>query len=177
MKRRSVLVVVLVLVAAFVVGAEGAGSSAPKLKVHRSKALSYALRSERGGAIQFLPNGALVPSLSGGVVVSATEILNESALMDSMSSQSASPMASGFARSSSGCSNSYSGSEGPTNVRANQECGLRRQAEEQVAVNPADANNIVVGQNDSRVGFNQTGVDWSLNGGRTGETTQYQPGS
>ena len=167
MKRRSVLVVVLVLVAAFVVGAEGAGSSAPKLKVHRSKALSYALRSEQGGTIQFLPNGSLVPSLSGGVVVSATEILNESALMDSMSSQSASPMSSGFARSSSGCANSYSGSGAPTNVRANQDCGLRRQAEEQVAVNPADADNIIVGQNDSRVGFNQTGVDWSLNGGRT----------
>jgi hypothetical protein len=164
MKRRTVLVVVLVLIAAFVVGNGGAGSSAPN--PHRNKALSYALRSEMGGKIQFLPNGAPVPSLSGGVVVSATEILNESGTMNSVSPQSASSLSPGFTRSSSGCANSYSGSGAPTNVRANQDCGLRRQAEEQVAVNPADAGNIVVGQNDSRVGFNQTGVDWSIDGGR-----------
>jgi len=54
-----------------------------------------------------------------------------------------------------------------TNPRTNQDCTLRRQAEEQVAVNPLDPNNIIVGQNDSRVGFNHCGFDYSLNGGAT----------
>jgi hypothetical protein len=163
MKRRTVLVVVLILVAAFVVGNGGAGSSAPN--PHRNKALAYALRSEMGGTIQFLPNGAPVPSLSGGVVVSATEMLNDSASI-AVSSSSMSSLSPGFTQTSSGCANSYSGADAPTNVRANQDCGLRRQAEEQVAVNPADPRNVVVGQNDSRVGFNQTGVDWSVDGGK-----------
>jgi hypothetical protein len=62
-----------------------------------------------------------------------------------------------------GCANRGS----VTNPRANQDCTLRRQAEEQIAVNPIDPNNIVVGQNDSRVGFNHCGFDYSLDGGST----------
>ena len=42
---------------------------------------------------------------------------------------------------------------------------MRRQAEEQVAVNPLDPSNIIAGQNDSRVGFNHCGFDYSLDGG------------
>lgn len=51
------------------------------------------------------------------------------------------------------------------NVRANQDCSYRRQAEEMIAYNPADPNNLLVGQNDSRVGFNQCGIDFSLDNG------------
>ena len=52
-------------------------------------------------------------------------------------------------------------------VRVNQDCTLRRQAEEVVAVNPTNQLNIIVGQNDSRLGYNHCGFDWSVDGGRT----------
>ncbi|HZT92078.1 MAG TPA: sialidase family protein [Gaiellaceae bacterium] len=52
------------------------------------------------------------------------------------------------------------------NERVNQDCTYRRQAEEDITYNAADPNNIVAGQNDSRVGFNQCGIDFSTNNGR-----------
>jgi hypothetical protein len=55
---------------------------------------------------------------------------------------------------------------GRTNVRVNQDCTFRRQAEETIRYNPADPSNLLAGQNDSRVGFNQCGIDWSLNNGK-----------
>lgn len=51
------------------------------------------------------------------------------------------------------------------NKRANQDCTYRRQAEEEQVYNPADPNNLVGGQNDSRVGYNQCGIDFSTNNG------------
>ena len=62
-----------------------------------------------------------------------------------------------------GCANRGS----VTNPRVNQDCTLRRQAEEQVAVNPTDPTNVIAGQNDSRIGFNHCGFDYSLNRGVT----------
>jgi hypothetical protein len=52
-------------------------------------------------------------------------------------------------------------------VRVNQDCSLRRQAEEVVAINPTNQFNVIVGQNDSRLGYNHCGFDWSADGGRT----------
>ena len=51
------------------------------------------------------------------------------------------------------------------NVRVNQDCTFRRQAEEDITFNPADPGNLVGGQNDSRVGFNQCGFDYSTDNG------------
>jgi hypothetical protein len=65
-----------------------------------------------------------------------------------------------------GCSNSFQGG-GTRNIRVNQDCSLRRQAESAIAINPTDPNNIIVGQNDSRVGFNRCGYDFSFDGGNT----------
>jgi hypothetical protein len=53
------------------------------------------------------------------------------------------------------------------NVRVNQDCSLRRQAEEVIAVNPTDPNNLIAGQNDSVIGFNHCGYDYSFDGGKT----------
>src|SRR5690349_19084549 len=53
------------------------------------------------------------------------------------------------------------------NVRANQDCTFRRQAEELIKINPIDANNIIAGQNDSRVGYNKCGFDYSFDAGKT----------
>jgi len=55
---------------------------------------------------------------------------------------------------------------GGRNVRVNQDCTFRRQAEEEITYNPVNPNNLVGGQNDSRVGFNQCGIDFTLDGGR-----------
>jgi hypothetical protein len=51
------------------------------------------------------------------------------------------------------------------NVRVNQDCSFRRQAETDITFNPADPTNLLAGQNDSRVGFNQCGIDWSTDSG------------
>lgn len=55
--------------------------------------------------------------------------------------------------------------KGKGNERVNQDCTYRRQAEEDITYNPADPTNLTAGQNDSRVGFNQCGVDWSTDQG------------
>jgi hypothetical protein len=62
-----------------------------------------------------------------------------------------------------GCSNRNANA----NVRVNQDCGYRRQAEEVIAVNPIDPNNLIAGQNDSRIGWNHCGADYSFDGGHT----------
>jgi len=67
-----------------------------------------------------------------------------------------------------GCQNRFeSGGPGGANVRVNQDCSLRRQAEEVIVVNPLDDTNLIAGQNDSRIGFNHCGYDWSFDGGKT----------
>ena len=56
--------------------------------------------------------------------------------------------------------------KGKGNVRVNQDCSFRRQAEEEIAFNPANPIQLTAGQNDSRVGFNQCGIDWSTDNGK-----------
>ncbi len=65
-----------------------------------------------------------------------------------------------------GCQNVFSNA-GLFNYRVNQDCSLRRQAEEVVVPDPRDPNHLIAGQNDSRVGFNNCGYDWSYDGGKT----------
>jgi hypothetical protein len=67
-----------------------------------------------------------------------------------------------------GCQNVFAaGAVGGRNIRVNQDCSRRRQAEEVVVVNPTNPQNLVAGQNDSRIGFNHCGYDWSFDGGKT----------
>jgi hypothetical protein len=68
-----------------------------------------------------------------------------------------------------GCQNTFSGGAGQTgpNIRVNQDCSRRRQAEEVVVAHPSNSNHLIAGQNDSRIGFNHCGYDWSFDGGRT----------
>ncbi len=73
------------------------------------------------------------------------------------------------ANATGGCPNRYvgGGSNAGPNVRVNQDCSLRRQAEEVIAVNPTNPNNLIAGQNDSRIGYNHCGYAWSFDGGKT----------
>jgi hypothetical protein len=67
-----------------------------------------------------------------------------------------------------GCQNRFTGGgPGGPNIRVNQDCSLRRQAEEVVVANPNDSRNLIAGQNDSRIGFNHCGYDWSFDRGKT----------
>ncbi len=67
-----------------------------------------------------------------------------------------------------GCQNIFTGgASGIPNIRVNQDCSFRRQAEEVIVVNPTNPNNLIAGQNDSRIGFNHCAYDWSFNAGQT----------
>jgi hypothetical protein len=70
---------------------------------------------------------------------------------------------------SAGCGQKFAGggTGASVNTRVNQDCSLRRQAEEVIAVNPTNAVNLIAGQNDSRIGFNHCGYDFSFDGGKT----------
>ena len=76
-------------------------------------------------------------------------------------------------RNSKGCPNTFHGRV--NNVRVNQDCSLRRQAEEWIGVNPRDFDNITAGQNDSMVGFNHCGYDFSFDRGRSWASVGTSP--
>ncbi|MDQ4490225.1 sialidase family protein [Sinomonas sp. ASV486] len=107
-----------------------------------------------------LDNGKALPHVSGGTEVTFDE---ERALGADAQSAASSDLPPDAAVSALGCANRGS----PTNRRVNQDCTARRQAEEQVAVNPLDPTNVIAGQNDSRIGFNHCGFDYSLDQGAT----------
>ena len=98
-----------------------------------------------------------LPGISGGIVATAQEALGVSA---SGASGSASRVP-GAEVTSLGCG----GRAGNRNVRVNQDCTYRRQAETDIAFNPTDHSNLVAGMNDSLVGWNKTSLDFSLDGG------------
>jgi hypothetical protein len=106
------------------------------------------------------------PQVSGGVAVTVLEatgafarranragINNQPSLPSSLTTQ--------------GCQKTLGSGNGVRNIRVNQDCSLRRQAEEVVAIDPNRPSHLIAGQNDSRVGFNKCGYDWSFDGGRT----------
>jgi hypothetical protein len=106
-----------------------------------------------------------LPSISGGQVVTALEASGYYDKLGSKSGNAPSPLAP--ALKTQGCSNVFGATTAVPNFRVNQDCSLRRQAEEVIAVNPTDSNNMVAGQNDSRVGFNHCGYDFTTDKGKT----------
>jgi hypothetical protein len=107
-----------------------------------------------------LENGKPIAHPSSGSEVTFDD---ERALGADVRSNAASDAAPDATATALGCANRGS----TTNPRVNQDCTLRRQAEEQITVNPADPTNIIAGQNDSRIGYNKCGYDYSLNTGAT----------
>lgn len=65
-----------------------------------------------------------------------------------------------------GCANAFSAAGFPRDVRAGQDCGFRRQVPVQVAVDPADEANVVLGQADAAAGTAGGGIAYTLDGGR-----------
>jgi hypothetical protein len=116
--------------------------------------------------------------VSGGTVTAALERMGvpqqraaQSKAQASSAESSGVPTPPSRFEGTGGCPNVFEGDDdddngGVDNIRVNQDCSLRRQAEEWVGVNPRDFSNVLAGQNDSLIGFNHCGYDWSLNGGR-----------
>ena len=120
-----------------------------------------------------------LPTLSGGTVEAAEDALGVGFQDERLegADANAGPNDAGFpsvgqAEGTLGCSQRdrangrRNGNVGGGNVRVNQDCTFRRQAEEEITYSPANPRNLVAGQNDSRVGFNQCGIDFSLDAGR-----------
>ncbi len=110
-----------------------------------------------------------LPFISGGTLSAAAQALAGASQADERANGAdvspsgdlgANPV--GQTRGTLGCDRDSNG-----NVRVNQDCSFRRQAEEAIAYSPANPNNLIAGQNDSRVGFNQCGIDWSTNNGQS----------
>jgi hypothetical protein len=105
----------------------------------------------------------VLPFLSAGTIEAAKAALEPDAR--DTAGDTGSPAASSGSpiKATLGCGQRNQGQ----NVRVNQDCTYRRQAEEQITYNPTDPNNLLAGQNDSRVGYNQCGIDYSLDNGKT----------
>jgi len=103
--------------------------------------------------------------VSGGAVAAAMEATGFFEQRAAKAKAEADPISS---QHTQGCQNTFGGGGvGGGNVRVNQDCSLRRQAEEVVVLNPTNPKNLIAGQNDSRIGFNHCGYDWSFDGGKT----------
>src|SRR6266487_4420865 len=107
-----------------------------------------------------------MPFFSAGLLASAAEAIGAQSGGDRATATGADRSAAGpsigQAKETIGCLKRNSNG----NVRLNQDCSFRRQAEEEITFNPADPSNLLAGQNDSRVGFNQCGIDWSTDNGK-----------
>jgi hypothetical protein len=118
-------------------------------------------------ALNAAPITKTMPFFSGGTLKAAEAALSSGVDRDEeASSDEGGPVNTSFSgggqvRNTIGCSERTSGD----NVRVNQDCSYRRQAEEKIVYNPANPSHLIAGQNDSRVGFNQCGISWSLDNG------------
>jgi hypothetical protein len=138
----------------------GPTQSAAPAAVFKNKVWQAQLDAELGRGT--LPHPK-VQHLSSGVMYN---ILMAAGVMDERAANAPAPPDIGSI-GTVGCPHTFTGGFGGDNVRVNQDCGLRRQAEESIAVNPTNRENIIAGQNDSVLGYNQCGYDWSNDGGVT----------
>ncbi len=102
-----------------------------------------------------------MPFLSGGVIATAREAMGIGAAGGAAAAAAAGRGNVNISRNSLGCNNRNPDG----NARVNTDCSFRRQAETDIAYNPADPTNLLAGQNDSRQGWNQTAFDFSIDNG------------
>src|SRR5437868_8815132 len=133
------------------IGFSVAQESTSKLQEPANHVLARELAIERGGgaptALRAAQPGKIMPGVSGGVMTALHEAFDQQG--DNARAASAfgamgaeSPLKVPSTNRSNGCPNVFKGNGGdsgpPDNVRVNQDCTLRRQAEEWVGVNPLD---------------------------------------
>ena len=120
------------------------------------------------GKIETAAGTKMMPAISSGTLAAATPLKSLQVGIDSndiRADNTADPGGdkAGTTIDTVGCGTRNSAHR---NVRVNQDCSFRRQAEETITVNPANHSNLVAGQNDSRIGFNHCGIDYSFDGGQ-----------
>ncbi len=133
-----------------------------------NRVLAHQMDVEAGRAVRLKYEQAI----SGGALNAAKELELERERADAGDADAAAIAAFSTAsvaeppsrRRTEGCSNVFHGN-GVRNIRVNQDCSLRRQAEEAIAVNPTAGHNLIAGYNDSRIGFNHGGQAWSFDQG------------
>ena len=151
--------VALTLAGAAVLAPKGAESRGPV----QNKILAHKLAVELG---QEQARGKEMP-VSSGVMYALYERAGILAQRAAQNPGAGPRHGGGISRpKTEGCQNEFHG-HGMTNTRVNQDCSFRRQAEETIQINPRDEDNMIAGQNDSRIGFNHCGYDWTFSGGRT----------
>jgi hypothetical protein len=108
----------------------------------------------------------VMPGISSGTLAAAAPPANVPGLDENnvRADNTASPggTTAGVTIDTAGCANRNSAER---NVRVNQDCTFRRQAEELIKANPINSRNLIAGQNDSVAGFNHCGFDFSFDGG------------
>ena len=160
MKTTLRLLVFGALIAVGVAGAVLRPSGATSQMVGNN-VLNKAVKFEEGLAAS---DGFRV-NVSGGTVTTALEATG---FLQRRAGHNAGKVPAMSSLGTQGCQNRFTGGgPGGPNIRVNQDCSLRRQAEEVVVANPTNPRNLIAGQNDSRIGFNHCGYDWSFDRGRT----------
>lgn len=146
----------------FLTGSASTSGSAPGLS---NSMIARALAIETG-KIQPTRADLKRPAFSGGRIVTALEA---SGYYDRLAAKSGKAPSAPLvqAKSTQGCQNVFGGATAIPNFRVNQDCSFRRQAEENIAVNPTDSKNLIAGQNDSRIGYNHCGYDWTTDKGKS----------
>ena len=147
-----------VLVAAFMF----LGQSQPAIPgvTIKSKVIQAELNYELGKAKR--PKWA--QPVSSGVMDTYLQATGITAKLAAQSKARVAPVRIG-STNTMGCAHTFTGGLGGNNTRVNQDCSLRRQAEQAIAVNPTNRRNLIASQNDSRIGYNHCGFDWSFDGG------------
>src|SRR6476619_2239100 len=166
MKKAVVRLLPLAVLAAFAVaGSALLPQSATSSSPIGNKILAHKLAVELG---KEQPRGKEMPVSSGTMytLYEAAGVLQQRAAQHPGAMKALGGGSHAISRpKTEGCQNTFHG-HGMTNTRVNQDCSLRRQAEETILLNPTNENNIIAGQNDSRIGFNHCGYDWSFDGGK-----------
>ncbi|HEX6350476.1 MAG TPA: hypothetical protein VF160_13930 [Candidatus Dormibacteraeota bacterium] len=160
MRRRALFLGVLVIVLGV-----GSAGVVPASADNENTIVKVAKGKVHAAQIPTAAGLRTLPQISAGTVSAAQkapDVDNTDVRADNTAEGSAIDSL-GVARESLGCSDRNSDGD----VRVNQDCTYRRQAEEIIKYNVKDPNNLVAGQNDSRVGFNHCGFDYSFNGGQT----------
>lgn len=122
----------------------------PSTSVQAASPLVQAAKGKLRPAV--IHNGTIsrtMPFFSGGAL-DAADVQNDSGTLTGV-------------EDTLGCSNRTVFHDG--SKRVNQDCTFRRQAEELIKANPVNSKNLIAGQNDSRIGFNHCGFDYSFDGG------------
>lgn len=106
-----------------------------------------------------------LPFLSSGLVEAATNTTEPGSTANAPNAVQ--PLPSTPASGPSGCGSRNSALSSVKNVRVNQDCTYRLQAEEGIAFNPAAPANLIAGMNDERQGFNLGAFAYSFDSGNT----------